>query len=73
MLQEAHFATIWTETGINPDCWHMGESWEKQTRASFLLGMGAGYPLPKIFTINIFFKKCKKREEKEEIAYHEHP
>lgn len=63
MLQEAYIATIWTETGINPDCWHMEENWNRHVHR-FCKGWGRGSLSHKIFTINIFFKKYKKRRRK---------
>lgn len=64
MLQEAYITTIWTETGINPDCWHMEENWNRHVHR-FCKGWGRGSLSHKIFSINIFFKKkCKKRRRK---------
>lgn len=63
MLQEAYITTIWTETGINPDCWHMEENWNRHVHR-FCKGWGRGSLSHKIFTINIFFKKYKKRRRK---------
>lgn len=63
MLQEAYIATIWTETGINPDCWHMEENWNRHVHR-FCKVWGRGSLSHKIFTINIFFKKNTKKEKK---------
>lgn len=63
MLQEAYITTIWTETGINPDCWHMEENWD---------GGGVASPIKSLLS-TFSLKNTKKGEENEEIAYHEHP
>lgn len=63
MLQEAYIATIWTETGINPDCWYMEENWNRHVHR-FCKGLGRGSLSHKIFTVNIFFKQIQKRRRK---------
>lgn len=71
MLQEAYIATIWTETGINPDCWY--KKIETDTCIVFVRdGGGVASPIKSLLS-TFSLNEYKKGEENEEIAYHEHP